>query len=102
MYGMYQIMLICGKLLLQAECCCVAGGLMLARLVYGVWCSGGCSNLRGQRRDGSSLQSPVTFTLQLGTTTMAGNIRELKWVIIRASNEPSRRSKLYHYGERPY
>ena len=69
-------------------------------MVYGV--VGGCSNLRGQRRDGSSLQSPVTFTLQLGTTTMAGNIRELKWVIIRASNEPSRRSKLYHYGERPY
>ena len=35
-YGMYQIMLICGKLLLQAECWCVAGGMMLPRLVYGV------------------------------------------------------------------
>ena len=56
MYGMYQIMLICGKLLLQAECCCVAGGLMLARLVYGVVAAVVTSEDRGEMAAASSHQ----------------------------------------------
>ena len=57
MYGMYQIMLICGKLLLQAECWCVAGGMMLTEA--GVWCSGAAvvtSEDRGEMAAASSHQ----------------------------------------------
>ena len=58
MYGMYQIMLICGKLLLQAECWCVAGGMMLLTEA-GVWCSGAAvvtSEDRGEMAAASSHQ----------------------------------------------